>query len=193
MLTLRNKLIDIKPGFFVVAALFLFLFPLRWVLGWMIAATVHELCHCVALWLCNVKIYCVHIDLNGAAIETEYMQRKQELIAAIAGPLGGVLLILFSRWLPCTAVCALVQSVYNLLPVYPLDGGRVLRCCMIGVAGEKNAAALWRLVEDTVLVLIFILAVIAGVRWHIGLLPAVCAVLLFVKSGRLKIPCKQNR
>ena len=187
----HGKLIDIKPGFFIMIALYIFLFPLRWVLAWIIAAAFHELCHYLVLTAYKTRIFSVHIDFNGTTIATEHMPPKQELISALAGPLGGSLLVVFSQWLPCTAVCALVQSVYNLLPVYPLDGGRVLRCCVMGAMGERNAQMVCNLIEFVILTIILIVAVIAGFKWRIGLLPVVFAVLLIGKRGRLKIPCKQ--
>lgn len=192
MQILRGKRIDIKPGFFIMIALYLLLFPMKWVIAWLLAAVFHELCHCLVLAAHKVRIFSVKIDFNGTTIETEYMKPREEFLSALAGPLGGCLLMIFSNWFPRIAACALVQAIYNLLPVYPLDGGRVLRCCIFRLMDAKNAVKICKVIEMVILLIVLIVAAVAGLKWHLGLLPFVCALLLIRKSGRLKIPCKQR-
>ena len=56
--------------------------------------------------------------------------RPQEFLSAMAGPAAGFLLVLLFPWFPRIAFSALVQSLFNLLPIYPFDGGRVIRSIM---------------------------------------------------------------
>ena len=133
--------ITVKPEFCIYAALVLLLLPLNWVVSWVAAAIFHELCHWVALILLKVDIYSVSIGLSGAEIETEHMMTHQEILSALAGPLGGALFVLSVRILPQLAICALIQSLYNFIPIYPLDGGRVLRCAIFDLLERKNAAS----------------------------------------------------
>ena len=57
-------------------------------------------------------------------------------VIALAGPFGGLVLLLTARWLPRLAICGLMQSVFNLLPISPLDGSRavsaMLQRCEMG-------------------------------------------------------------
>ncbi len=58
------------------------------------------------------------------------MSSGKSVICILSGPMGSLLLFLFVRWIPRIAFCGLLQGIYNLLPIYPLDGGRVVRCML---------------------------------------------------------------
>ena len=125
----NNRLV-IKPGFLIYLALLLLLLPLHWLLAWFFAACVHEICHCLLLKKFRISVRGLIVDYSGAVIQTDAMEPWQEMISALCGPLGGLCLLLVRKWAPMIAVCALVQSVFNLLPIYPLDGGRAARALM---------------------------------------------------------------
>ena len=170
-------------------ALFLLLLPLRWVAALVIAMTVHELSHYLAVRLCGGKIRRIHAGLNGMRMEVEALPPWQELLCALAGPAGGFLLLLFVRLLPRTAICAAFQSLFNLLPVYPLDGGRAMRCC-----GELllpgRAEGVCKAVEILCLAAILYLGCYGTFVLKLGLLPLGMAAILLQRSIAVKIPCK---
>ena len=126
----------------IVLALWLLVLPLRWVTGVLTAAAVHELGHLSALWLWEVPVLGLEADWSGATILTGPMEPREELYCALAGPLAGILVCLFWRHFPEGAVCAGVQTLFNLLPLYPMDGGRALAawrniCCKPGQKGVQ--------------------------------------------------------
>ncbi len=126
MLRSRNKPISVSAGFYILIAVYLLVIPFRWVAAWLLASAAHELGHCVALRICKVNIFSFYITPFGAKIQTEPMTPGCEAFAAMSGPLSGMLLLLFARYCPRVAICAIVQSAFNLLPIYPMDGGRIL-------------------------------------------------------------------
>ena len=108
----------------------LLLLPLRWCFAMAAASAVHELFHITAVRLCAGRINRMCIRFGGAVIEADIMKQGRELLCILAGPLGSLCLVLLCRFLPEIAVCALLQSAYNLLPLPYLDGGRALRCIL---------------------------------------------------------------
>ena len=107
------------------------LLPLRVLLGIVLAAAVHELGHLTAMYFLGVPVLGIVFRPSGARIEAGPMEPGVEVICALAGPVAGAVTIFAWKWFPELAVAGLVQTVFNLIPVYPLDGGRVARniCC----------------------------------------------------------------
>lgn len=104
----------------------LLLLPVPLVINWFLAAAIHEMGHIISLFVFNVHIFQIIVKASGTIIETETMGIKTELLCALAGPVVGSLGILLYPVNPYLAVFAFLQTVFNLLPVYPADGGRVL-------------------------------------------------------------------
>lgn len=120
--------VEADGGFWVVLALELLLFPLRFLLGMMLAAGVHELGHILAVGLSGGRVLGIKLHAGGARILTDPMEPGQELLCALAGPAAGLMTVLAWRVFPELAAAGLIQSVFNLLPIGQLDGGRAAEC-----------------------------------------------------------------
>ena len=103
-----------------------------------IAVLIHELAHA---WVANLKgyqVYSINVDLfsGSAAIDSNMHERDSVPITA-AGPLSNLLLAIIGFTLmmlvpdlPYVKDFITVNTflfVFNILPIYPMDGGRILK------------------------------------------------------------------
>ena len=131
--------IEADGGFWLVLALMVLLFPLRFLAGILMAALLHECGHLLAIWLTGGRVLSIRLHGGGARIEAVPMEPGREALCALAGPGLGAMTILAWRVFPELALAGLVQTAFNLLPIYPLDGGRAVRniCCKIRDLGVQ--------------------------------------------------------
>lgn len=188
-----HKCGSVSPIALIFLALTLLLLPLPWVGAMLLAMAIHEGSHYLAIRLCGGVAGQIRVGMNGIQMEVGNLNVWQELICALAGPLGGFLLFFTAHWLPRTAVCGGFQSLFNLLPVYPLDGGRALRCCSELLFSPKISARFCRYTEMVCLSGILCLGIYAAFGLRLGLMPIGIALLLFHRSFAGKIPCKPGR
>ena len=127
-----------------------------------IGLVLHELAHAIAAKASGLRVQSITLFALGglAHIQKQPPTPKAEFTMAIAGPLTSVGLgalclaaALGLGWVPGsepdTPVRAvlvwlgyinIVLAVFNMVPGYPLDGGRVLRAAAWAVTGERNRA-----------------------------------------------------
>lgn len=182
-------LLILKPELCVILAAAVLFLSLKWVISWCIALIFHEFFHYAAIRLCGCRVHRLELGVSGAIMETDCMTSGQEFICAAAGPVGNLCLLLFGSVFPIVAICAFCQFVYNILPIYPMDGGRMLMS-FIGIFIPPRSAERWTIGVGFVTVLLITIAcVFVCVRYNIGIMPVIVSCLLWAK---LKIPCKDG-
>lgn len=174
----------------VILALSVLLAPLQWVLAMLLSAAFHELCHYLMIRICGGEVAGFRVGSGGARMEVRGLTPGKELICALAGPLGGLCLLFLARWIPRTAICAGCHSLFNLLPVYPLDGGRALRCVMGTLLSPPMAERVCGIIEKVCLGGIALLGIYGCFVLRLGSLPLLVSGLAVIRGIQGKIPCK---
>ena len=179
-----KRRLDLTPGFpaFLAAVWYFDSCGIFW--PFLAAMTVHELAHAAVLLLLGGGIESVRLSFAQVELRTGLLSDRTELWSTAAGP--GINLLcgwLFRRWMPAFAAVSLLLALFNLLPVWPLDGGRLLRTLLRmrwGAAGVDASQTLG---------LLFGLGLLGGAvfaarRWDAGVWPAVTAVLVRLLRSR---------
>ena len=193
MLRTSNEILSIKPGFCIGLCVAVLVVPVQWLISWFCAAMIHELGHYLMLKIHKIQIYSVTLGLSGAVIHTGQMTLKQELLSALTGPLLGFCSMGLARWLPYIAICALIQNVYNILPLPGHDGSRVLKCFLVLLLTESVAEAVLVAVRVFVLILLVGICLFLATRVPFGYLLMWFAVGIALKCALVKIPCKDTK
>ena len=181
---MMKRRLDLTPGFpaFLAAVWYFDSCGIFW--PFLAAMTVHELAHAAGLLLLGGRIESVRLSFAQVELRTGLLSDRTELWSTAAGP--GINLLcgwLFRRWMPAFAAVSLLLALFNLLPVWPLDGGRLLRTLLRmrwGAAGVDASQTLG---------LLFGLGLLGGAvfaarRWDAGVWPAVTAGALLVRLLR---------
>lgn len=161
----------------------LLILPLRWMLAAAAAAAFHELCHYLAVRMCGGRVFSMRVGGSGALMESEGLSKGQVLFCTLAGPVGGIMLLLFAKWIPAVAVCAAFQSAYNLLPLENLDGGAALRSLLSLLLPPHIANRISMFIHRLCLFSLTVGAVYAAVWMKLGWIPLILALALIVKSN----------
>lgn len=123
--------LEISPGFLLLLGALFWLDEGIGLLPWgLLACLTHELGHVAAALLSGGRVERLRLSVVGAELSFSYrapLSYGRDSLVALAGPaenllLGGVFFALH-RHLP--AAISLGVGAFNLLPVLPLDGGRV--------------------------------------------------------------------
>lgn len=182
--------VTVSAGACIFGCLLILLVPAGLIISFFLAAIIHETGHLLALFLFRVPVYGISLRIGGAVIETAAVSVKEELACAAAGPLGSFLCLLFLHRFPVFALCALIQGVFNLLPVYPMDGGRMLRCiCLLFC--PRHAASICNMVGRSVIAAFPALCMFLFLHTSEHLFLFLAFYFLLQTCHKIKISCKE--
>ena len=177
--------IKFLPEFFLCLSVCLLIVPFKWLLCWLAAAVLHELFHILALKICRFQVISASLGAMGAKIETDAEKGLKSMICALAGPLAGFFLLFFVRKIPMIALCGLFQSAANLLPIYPLDGGRVLDNLLFLIFPAYIADKILWITERMIWIFLLSIALYGFIKFRFGILPIFTVAMLFLRKKYL--------
>lgn len=169
-------------GFCITLALMILLVPFSWLVAMMVAAFFHEVCHFLAIYLLTARKASVGLFSYSAKMSMPEMPAWQEAVCALAGPIGGLLLVLFAPVFPKLALCALVQSLYNLIPIYPMDGGRLLKCILVSLLMPPDVERVMQAVSHMLRIALLLCGLIFSIFLHLGMIPILTAILICIRT-----------
>lgn len=176
---IRKSILSV--GFYLMLALLLLIVPFRWLVAMIIAAGFHEICHYILICLMTGDKVPIYLSTNAVRMPIPNMEPWKELLCALAGPCGGFLLTFFSPIFPRLAICAFIQSVYNLIPVHPMDGGRVLACILQYIFFPPTVGKILSFVTMVVRFVLLCLGLYAAYAMNFGIFPILLTLLICIR------------
>ncbi len=144
---MNGRRVTISLALTLAAAFIYYVVSIETAIAIALPVAVHELAHIIALRSFGLKVNSVRVELTGLCIDyCGFAEPLAHAAAAFAGPAGGFIYAyaasLIARetgcaWMELSAGISLLLSVFNLLPVLPLDGGRILLGLMTMLLGAQ--------------------------------------------------------
>ncbi len=122
----------------------------------------HELSHILVALILKVDVK--EIELLPIGITAKYERNSslvRELIISLAGPLASFLFrYLFNS--ETYKLMNLVIALFNLVPIYPLDGGRIIRCVCGILFGKFRGKKISLVITKIFLIILVLLSLVVA-------------------------------
>lgn len=184
------------------------------IIGIFIAVTIHELCHALVAQRFGIKVREITLlPIGGLASMSKMPERpSQEFLIALAGPLSNIgLLVVFyvplrlllgeevlfhplsiATW-PLTVSYIywvnLVLALFNLIPAFPMDGGRILRALLARRMDYRRAT---KIAVNFGHVFALIFAYLGIVRGNLILIAIAIFIYMAASGEGLQVDVKQT-
>ena len=190
---MKHCRIETTVGFWLFLCVFYYFDPSESFFPFLLSVGSHELGHISALCLTQTKIHSLRLTASGVILETDPLPYRRELIVALAGPTVNLTLLYFTaKKYPLFALVNLCLLLYNSLPIYPLDGGRVLRATLHLLLAERIARGLEAAICTLCFVSILSISVYLTCVWHAGLWPTLLSSVLLYRILETNRPRIRN-
>ena len=180
----------------LIWGIFLIQFQGQFFLPLICAVALHEMGHILVAQTLKIKIKYFRLSMLGARIETtDTLSYIDEFLFALGGPLLGFLGFAFTysyalntanepfveRFLLPFSIISLSLTVFNLIPLSTLDGGRMLFCLLCHLFSLPLALKIIHLTSFFILFTFWIFSVYLVIKISIGLPMLVFCGIFFAK------------
>ena len=139
-------MIKVYPSFWILCIVLFILGFAKELFAVFFSVTCHELAHIVVAKYFGLKCSKIILTPIGeiAVIENIDTQKfYKKILIVLAGPLSNIFILIFCLlFFPEQKFLIqsnLVIAIFNLIPIYPLDGGRIIHCLFADQIGILNA------------------------------------------------------
>lgn len=160
------------------------------------AVILHELGHIVCALVLKIKINRFYLSMLGARMEcSSEMSYTDEFLLALGGPFAGAFGFAFTffisvknmdisffkdQLLPFSLI-SLSLSIFNMLPLADLDGGRILKCLLFRFFSFEIATRIIHIISFLALFSLWLLSVYLMIKYDGGVASFVFCSIFFVK------------
>lgn len=168
-----------------------------------ISIILHEMAHLSVGMLIGLKPKIFSINPLGVSVEFYlYRQRKswKKIVTYLAGPLMNVLLAIVFCKVPLEqnlqmkiVYTNIILAIFNLVPIMPLDGGRILKEMLTQKMGNKDATIFMNYLTQVILVavtLLYSIMILKLQNFAIFLLVLYLWYLKYVEDKKVKTMLK---
>ena len=171
--------IKLNLQIFIFLVIFYFTKQIEIYVTLIIFALVHEMAHIIVGITYGLKPKTLKITPFGISIYFEKYRKngkkvleKQKIVIALAGPITNILIAIIIMFLPSNIFVNISQenliltnfllALFNLIPIYPLDGGRIMKSVLsVKNVDKKSNIIITEKISYTTLIILTVLASIA--------------------------------
>ena len=154
----------------------------------MLFALIHEIAHMITGIVLKLRPRMLKIEPFGIGIIFEGFKNteKNKILIALAGPMTNVLIAVLFSFIKTRAQTLIINSnillaIFNLIPIYPLDGGRILKAIIaINSKTGKEDDISNKISNILMILLIAISSILILIYKNIGLLLIIAYLWIIV-------------
>lgn len=122
---------------------------------------VHEMSHAVVGIFLGLRLKKIEVMPFGFKITFWQNRNKiKKILVTLAGPLVNVIIMIFAiifKWHTDIAYANLLIAVFNLIPIYPLDGGRLLKAILSLKIDFRKANEIINKISNTTIIILTVI------------------------------------
>ncbi len=154
--------IKIHIYLFLMAAYMFAIGKLEMFLYYYLFVILHEFSHIIMAILLNVdiaEITLLPIGVNATYKDSLEKNVYKEILISLAGPAASFLFALFLKD-KTYVMMNIVIGIFNLIPIYPFDGGKIICGFLCIIFGDKRGKNISRYLTKVFLLLVLIIGMI---------------------------------